>query len=849
MVSDCIRSFENRKFESILKKEVFQQYDIGQNILAKWKDNNFYEAIVEKFLGNEEYLVHFAADGIKRKKHASDLEEYDITKIEHNNDPIKIATNQLVTEEEHNQCKCTFPGCIKSFRKEKLLASHIKHYHGYELKAKEQKNNHTLSISSEKSFEVQEDQLESHNFINQVAPKVIEIEKVANSPIHRDCKEINLSENSIVLVTASEINNNVQQRKPDSLLSITENSSIAIVKNDSGLNLSSSISSESCFSTHLDKNENAIVETLSNKADESLLKCQNKRAEKVEIDSRNLSIAKKNQSKKIVTDVMNEISSITSPGNQSTSERASNHAINAENNLDDIIAFLYSADQNQLSLQNEEKIKKDNGEERISIDERVFFFIEKPKHQNSNSKNDYLFQEVKINILSETKNYSKDKRQQIDETEPDNSDTIMCICNIAIKIGKMIQCNFCKAWQHTSCLHIKTLREDDKHMCWNCRYSKSIKDSKDKYYLEWSDKKKLKCSVEPTLQSMKYIADLYEQAQFLKKLWSKIKHIVDKLDQSTGNNSETFSGSKNFFKPSSSQVTSFSSIKKFHVVLFLDILVSDVFLASNREFFNCSDIKILTKIRPAAMLFLENTKNDKPDIKGKKDEEFLQKYPEFYKILSKIKRKSTILPFGKSAVASELFKCATTKLRLENSVHFKQVFQNIKSGKKFLSMKSYGPDQDLCIMPCFSISEDLKNDDELHEMNAFILIERCELLSDKDVCIGLGFHSSPYTVENCFSELFFIAKEFLNKLREKLDIEHDEYCPKVVMNSLKSIVETMDDEFNSYFLVFEKANNLLKTQTNLNHPDVSRNIQVIIKEMRDIVNELKSLHPIDNFAS
>ncbi|GIY96041.1 c2H2-type domain-containing protein [Caerostris extrusa] len=164
-------------------------------------------------------------------------------------------------------------------------------------------------------------------------------------------------------------------------------------------------------------------------------------------------------------------------------------------------------------------------------------------------------------------------------------------------------------------------------------------------------------------------------------------------------------------------------------------------------------------------------------------------------------------------------------------------------------MKSYGPDQDLCIMPCFSISEDLKNDDELHEMNAVILIERCKLLSNKDVFIGLGFHSSPYTVENCFSELFFIAKEFLNKLREKLDIEHDEYCPKVVMNSLKSIVEIMEDEFNSYFLVFEKANNLLKTQTNLNHPDVSRNIQVIIKGMREIVNELKSLHPIDNFAA
>ncbi|CAN7996074.1 unnamed protein product [Ixodes hexagonus] len=44
-------------------------------------------------------------------------------------DGRRIARKEFIIEEDHNHFKCTFEGCNKSFRKEPLLQSHLKHYH------------------------------------------------------------------------------------------------------------------------------------------------------------------------------------------------------------------------------------------------------------------------------------------------------------------------------------------------------------------------------------------------------------------------------------------------------------------------------------------------------------------------------------------------------------------------------------------------------------------------------------------------------------------------------------------------------------------------------------------------
>lgn len=45
-----------------------------------------------------------------------------------------VATKEFVIKEDHNQFKCEVENCNKSFRKEKLLNSHIKHYHPEDFK-------------------------------------------------------------------------------------------------------------------------------------------------------------------------------------------------------------------------------------------------------------------------------------------------------------------------------------------------------------------------------------------------------------------------------------------------------------------------------------------------------------------------------------------------------------------------------------------------------------------------------------------------------------------------------------------------------------------------------------------
>ena len=46
----------------------------------------------------------------------------------------KTAPKELVIMWDHNEFKCKFTGCNKSFRKESLLQSHVKHYHTKETK-------------------------------------------------------------------------------------------------------------------------------------------------------------------------------------------------------------------------------------------------------------------------------------------------------------------------------------------------------------------------------------------------------------------------------------------------------------------------------------------------------------------------------------------------------------------------------------------------------------------------------------------------------------------------------------------------------------------------------------------
>lgn len=47
---------------------------------------------------------------------------------------VKVAPKEMVIVLDHNEFKCKFTKCNKSFRKETFLKSHVKHYHSDGLK-------------------------------------------------------------------------------------------------------------------------------------------------------------------------------------------------------------------------------------------------------------------------------------------------------------------------------------------------------------------------------------------------------------------------------------------------------------------------------------------------------------------------------------------------------------------------------------------------------------------------------------------------------------------------------------------------------------------------------------------
>ncbi|XP_013792164.1 PHD finger protein 20-like protein 1 [Limulus polyphemus] len=172
---------------SMKKKKKTHEFEVGEEVFAKSKNGKMYHSKIIKLLEDGCYSVLFYdgtqnkvnANNIqklpqklaeemikeiqvlmnkliknwlvmkkKRKKHPISLQEekkpgHDDLEFQMNETTWtatskeiaeikcaqKVAPKEFVIEEDHNHYKCHIVGCGKSFRKENLLQSHIKHYH------------------------------------------------------------------------------------------------------------------------------------------------------------------------------------------------------------------------------------------------------------------------------------------------------------------------------------------------------------------------------------------------------------------------------------------------------------------------------------------------------------------------------------------------------------------------------------------------------------------------------------------------------------------------------------------------------------------------------------------------
>lgn len=142
------------------KQQQKVSYTVGEQVLARWSDNKKYPATVTQLFADSSFNVIFQDGYVKRIRPGSARKMPDnyqgnvvpFAKVADASAMIgdsitPAATPTLImpgsalvplfapapkefkVEQDHNHFKCTVEGCGKGFRKEKLLESHVKHYH------------------------------------------------------------------------------------------------------------------------------------------------------------------------------------------------------------------------------------------------------------------------------------------------------------------------------------------------------------------------------------------------------------------------------------------------------------------------------------------------------------------------------------------------------------------------------------------------------------------------------------------------------------------------------------------------------------------------------------------------
>lgn len=477
---------------------------------------------------------------------------------------------------------------------------------------------------------------------------------------------------------------------------------------------------------------------------------------------------------------------------------------------------------------------------------------------NSNNLITAPISDVKDSNLSRAKRRSRhlSEIELHENPQPEVDDRVVCICNSTADEGKMVQCDFCKTWQHCVCLNIEDVKIDEEHMCWNCRYSKSIRDTKDKYYLDWVAKRdfpSFKCVEEnyenenKTLQLLKQSSDFNFLSKSLHSLYTKSKIVLQSLkcicDQ------ENDIASKEWSSPSSINVSrshteKASNITNLCAVYFLDLLVDDCFVDNfAHELLNEEEIEILLSLKPVILDYVKDTGN-KLD-KFLKDAEFLQKNEHLVSILNKIQDISRLFPYDEelySSVLSAPELKSTLVMRLEDSNNFAQLMENVLSTN--ISTSQLLPENinkdNLCSSVHSHLQEKLGDDSFQCKLIGFTVLTN--VTTGRNICVGLA----AVVEKNEENNLPKSALELIQDLNSTLS-GHNDFCSKNVAKVLKKTIEYIGTESESIFSGVNVANRIYQLPVDRkirkSHSASSN------EETLGILQELQMLKAIDQFST
>ncbi|XP_054168436.1 uncharacterized protein LOC128965712 [Oppia nitens] len=117
-------------------------FQVGEEVLARWTDGRPYPAsVVQRFDSQKSVLVLFF-DGYRKKVKTNQIE-----KMPKDFDGLRVPQplqKEFQVKDDHNDFKCLQKDCNKSFRKQSLLAQHLKHYHKRDQKSEQKETQEPL---------------------------------------------------------------------------------------------------------------------------------------------------------------------------------------------------------------------------------------------------------------------------------------------------------------------------------------------------------------------------------------------------------------------------------------------------------------------------------------------------------------------------------------------------------------------------------------------------------------------------------------------------------------------------------------------------------------------------------
>ena len=218
MKSSMLRPRSDGKSENLCHNDsepTKMLFNIGDKVLARWSDSKKYPGVISNVFSDSSYNILFY-DGYRKKVKSKSIEplpeNYEgcwIPPVQTNckvidttaepevhkpSNVYPVARKAFTIEEDHNHYKCTVEDCGKAFRKEKLLISHIKHYHPH-LFTDSRKSNPTSPPSSASPIfnKLSETESLSLNTVTSDSANKIPDSTIDSSEVYKENKNITIS--------------------------------------------------------------------------------------------------------------------------------------------------------------------------------------------------------------------------------------------------------------------------------------------------------------------------------------------------------------------------------------------------------------------------------------------------------------------------------------------------------------------------------------------------------------------------------------------------------------------------------------------------------------------------------